>query len=122
MAASYNDSKVLGGDPTFQGRVQSSMLSSAVAISSEGPSVDNHSYRLTLVHQILATPTGLDNYAKMFSLTVATDPTVLGAATQSGTVALTTGNVATQQALVTDAQIGAAISGQFNAFVQGMPV
>lgn len=120
MAASRNDSYLLGTNTTFLGRVQASMVAAAVAIASEGISVVNHQARVSLVHQILASPTAETNYATMFSLTVATDANVLADATASGTVALTAGNVATQQLSVTDAHIDSAVSGQFNAYCQGI--
>ena len=121
MAASLSDSAVLGGNATFISRVQESLVASAIAISSEGTGVVNHPYRLHTVHQLFQSPTSLQNFVSMFALTVPTDTTVLADATQAGTVALTTGNVATQQALVTDAHINSAVSGQFNAFCQSLP-
>jgi hypothetical protein len=57
-----------------------------------------------------------DAYKVLFANTVATDANVSGDATVAGTVPLTTGNVATQAALVTDAHIDNAISSQFNSF------
>jgi len=48
------------------------------------------------------------------------DTNVLNAATQNGTVALTTGNVATQAALVTDAILTTAIATAFNYFIAGI--
>jgi hypothetical protein len=119
MAASRNDSYVLGTNAGFLGRVQASMVSAAVAIASEGLNVANHPSRLQLVHQILSSPSDQTRLATMFALSVATDPTVLVDATQAGTVVLGA-NVGTQQALVTDAHIDAAVSGQFNAYCQGI--
>lgn len=121
MAASLSDSNVLGINATFSGRVQSSLLAAAIAIFAEGSSVANHRDRVAFIHQLLASPTNVANFTSLFALTVATDTTVLGQATQAGTVVLTGSNVAAQQALVTDAAISSAISGQFNAFVQGIP-
>jgi len=57
-------------------------------------------------------------YVTLFANAVATNATVLSDATQAGTVVLTTGNVAAQAALVTDAHIDAAIAGMFNAFIR----
>jgi hypothetical protein len=122
MPASRSDSYILGQSVAFQNRAQQSMVATCIAISSEGGTVAHHSARLALVHQILANPTQFANYVVMFSSAVATDATVLADATQAGTVVLTTGNVATQSALVTDAHLDSATSGMFNAFVQGMPV
>jgi uncharacterized protein (DUF2252 family) len=115
-----NDSYVLGSNATFQGRVQAQMLAACVAIASEGAAVVNHPARLQLVHAILGSPTSLQNYAQMFALSVATDATVISDATSANTVSLTTANVATQQGLVTDAHISNAVSGQWNAFAQGI--
>jgi hypothetical protein len=119
MAASRSDSFVLGTNSTFIGRVKAAMVSAAVNIASEGLNVVNHGPRIQLVHGILSSPTNQDNYASMFTLSVATDPTVLADATQAGTVVLGA-NVGTQQALVTDAHIDTAVAGQFNAYCQGI--
>jgi hypothetical protein len=58
-----------------------------------------------------------DSYKTMFSMSVATDLNCINDATASGTVTLTAGNTAAQAALVTDAHIDTAISGQYNAFL-----
>jgi hypothetical protein len=119
MAASRNDSFTLGTNAAFLGRVQASMAAAAVAIAAEGSNVVNHPARLELVHLILLSPTAQSSYATMFALSVATDTTVLGDATQGGTVVLGA-NVGTQQALVTDAHIDTAVAAQFNAYCQGI--
>jgi hypothetical protein len=119
MAASRNDSYVLGTNAAFLGRVQASMVAACVAIAAEGSATANHIFRIQLVHAILSSPTSQANYATMFALTVATDTTVLADATQGGTVALGA-NVGTQQALVTDAHIDTAVAGQFTAYCQGI--
>ena len=119
MAASRNDSYVLGTNAAFLGRVQASMVAAAVAIAAEGASVVNHPSRLQLVHALLASPSGQANFATMFTLSVATDTTVLSDATQAGTVVLGA-NIGIQQALVTDAHIDTAVSGQFNAYCQSI--
>lgn len=121
MAASLSDSNVLGINATFSGRVQSSLLAAAIAIFAEGSAIANHRDRVAFIHQLLASPANVANFTSLFALTVATDATVLGQATQAGTVVLTGSNVAAQQALVSDAAISNAIAGQFNAFVQGIP-
>lgn len=116
-----SDSFILGGTSTmFQQRVEMSLLSACININSEGIAVNNHSARLALVHSILASPAQLQNYAQMFALTVATDASVLADATQNSTVVLSSVNVSTQQALVTDAHIDTAVSGQFNAYCGGI--
>ncbi len=115
MAASLNDSNVLGANTVFIGRVQAALLATCNAIFSEA-SNNLHVFRVSLVHQILSNPTNLANWASTFALAVGTDTSVLGDATQAGTVALTTANVLAQQALVTDAHISNAVSAMFNAF------
>ena len=121
MAATLNDSAVLGANTSFVGRVQASFLAAAVAIANEGISVVNHPYRLQFLHQAVANPTNLGNTASMFALSVATDTNVLADATVGGTVPLTASNIIAQQALVTDAHINSGVSGQFNTFCQGIP-
>jgi hypothetical protein len=54
----------------------------------------------------------------LFSNTVANDTNVINDATAAGTVVLTSGNRATQQALVTDAHIDLAIASSFNSFIR----
>ena len=58
-----------------------------------------------------------ETYKVLFADMIATDANVLADATQAGTVALTSGNVATQAALVTDAHMDAAVSSEFNTFL-----
>ncbi len=120
MAASFNDSAVLGANAAFVSRVQSALLSAAININSEGIAVVNHGPRIQLVHQVLQSPSNLTNYATMFGLSVATDASVISDATQVGTVVLTTNNIAAQEALVTDTHITNAVSGQFNAYCAGI--
>jgi hypothetical protein len=120
MAASFNDSAVLGANAAFVSRVQSALLSAAININSEGINVVNHGPRIQLVHQVLQSPSNLTNFATMFGLSVATDASVIGDATAAGTVVLTTNNIAAQEALVTDAHITNAVSGQFNAYCSGI--
>lgn len=120
MAASLSDSNFLGVNLLFIARVQSALLAAAVNIFAEGTAVNNHRDRVTFIHQLLASPTNVANFSSLFALTVGTDVTVVGQATQAGTVVLSAANAAAQQALVTDAAINNAIAGQFNAFVQGI--
>jgi hypothetical protein len=117
MAASYSDSFQLSQDPTFQGRVQQSLVTQCTNIANEGWGVAFHRERSRFITGILSNPTSLSNYVTLFSNVVAANATVLSDATQAGTVALTTGNRATQAALVTDAHIDNAISAQIGAFV-----
>jgi hypothetical protein len=114
------DSALLGTNATFLSRIQAALLNAAVAIFNEGLNVVNHQPRVVLVHAILSSPTNLSNYASMFASAVATDSTVVNLATVNGTVTLTSGNIATQQALVTDTAINNGVSAMYNAFCSGI--
>lgn len=114
MPASYNDMAVLASNAVFQDRVRSAMIAGAILVKGESPTaIPFHREREAYVVQALNSP---DTFKVLFANAVATDSTVIADATQGGTVALTTGNVATQQALVTDAHILAALSATFNSF------
>lgn len=117
MAVSHKDRYQLSQDTTFLSRVQAAMITACVAISNEAytPSFPG---RHNFAAQILNAPNGNPNWAQLFCNTAATDAAVIGAATVAGTVPLTPANVAAQAANVTDAQIDAAVSGQFNAFIR----
>jgi len=113
MPASHNDSYVLSTDAAFQNRVRSSLIYTCIAIENEGWAIAFHRERETFAAQAINSP---DTYKQIFANSVATDPSCLGDATEGGTVELTSGNVAAQAALVTDAHIDNAISAQFNSF------
>ena len=114
MPASRNDQAVLGADLLFIGRVRASLRSSAVSIGSEATSTSFHYKRAAYAVLILNDINAI--YEKLFALSVATDVNVIADATAGGTVVLTPTNIDTQQALITDAHIDAAVSGQFNSF------
>ena len=115
MAATRLDQVNLAADPTFQNRVRQSMISAAISVSNEGWSGGLiHQVRRQQCRTILNDT--LDNLKIIYARAVATDATVIADATVGGTVAVTGGNAAAQQALVTDAHIDNAISGQFNSF------
>jgi hypothetical protein len=118
MAISHNDKYQLSQEPTFQNRVQASLVAACVSISNEGWAVAFHRERATFAAQVLLSPTGSINYVQLFSNAVSTDANVIGDATQAGTVILTSANRTAQAALVTDAHIDAAISSIFNSFVR----
>lgn len=118
MAVSHNDKYHISQEPTFQNRVQASLVAACIAIANEGWTVAFHRERSTFATMILQGPTTPINYVQLFANAVATDATVASDATQGGTVALTAGNRAAQSALVTDAHIDSAISSQFNSFVR----
>jgi hypothetical protein len=113
MAASRNDQAILAADALFINRVQESLVAACVAITTEATTVAYHFRRVQFAQTVLNNPT---TYKALFALTVATDANVISDATNGGTVALTSANADAQQALVTDAHMDAAVSGQFNSF------
>lgn len=113
MAASYSDQQFVGADPAFQNRVRQSLLKAAIAIKGEGNAVNFHRERERFC---VAVMNGADAFRLVIAQAVATDALVISDATAAGTVVLTAGNAAAQAALVTDAHIDGAISGQFNSF------
>lgn len=118
MAVTYNDKYQLAQEPTFQNRIQASLVAACVSISNEGWGVPFHRERATFAAQVLLSPTSPTNYVQLFANAAANDASVIGDATAAGTVALTAGNRATQQALVTDAHIDTAIAAAFNSFIR----
>lgn len=113
-AASHSDSAILSTDATFQNRTRESLLAACISIANEGFAVLNHKKRADFCAAIVLVP---ETYKVLFADMIATDANVLSDATQAGTVALTSGNVAAQAALVTDAHMDSAISGEFNTFL-----
>ena|SRR6202521_4788291 len=118
MAASRSDQYQLSQDPTFQNRVQESLLAACIAISNEGWAVPFHRERSTFGTEVLKATGAPSSYVLWFSTTAATDTNVIADATQAGTVVLTSGNRAAQAALVTDAHIDNAIAAEFNSFIR----
>ena len=116
MAASLNDMFVLGGSTAFQNRVQSALAGACVQIGNEGYTILWHQQRAHFVNQVLV-PGAFPSWVTQFAIMVAQNGTVIGDATQGGTVPLTAGNVAAQQALVTDTDINNALFSAFNSFV-----
>ena len=113
MAASYADKAQLSGDPTFIGRVKMSLISACNSIKNEGTAVAFHRERESFLVAVMNQP---DTFKPIVAASVATDATVISDATAAGTVVLTSGNVAAQAALVTDAHIDTAVSAQFNSY------
>lgn len=113
MAASRSDQFILATHVPFQNRVRSSMVFTAIAITTEAWTVAFHRERQTYAVAILNSP---DAFMPLFANAIATDSLVIADATTGGTVVLTGANITTQAALVTDAHIDAALSGQFNSF------
>jgi len=113
MAASLSDMNFLSTDTGFQNRIRAQMLVTAVAVMFEAWTVAFHRERQTFAVQVINSP---DSYKLIFANTVATDANVISDATVAGTVLLTAGNTAAQAALVTDAHISTAVTGQWNNF------
>jgi hypothetical protein len=121
MAASLLDMEVLATDATFQNRVQTAIVSAALAISTENPTtVPFHAARKQLASSILLGPTGTVNYKSLFSISVASDATVSSQASTQAGGPITTANVAAAAAAVTDAAINAAVSSQWNSFISSI--
>lgn len=115
MAASRNDMYQLAQSTPFQNRVQASLLAACVAISNEGWTIPFHRERASFAMNVLTTPS---IYVPLFANSVATDPTVIADATQSGTVSLTGANRDSQGALVTDAHLDSAVASQYNSYIR----
>lgn len=119
MAASRSDEYQLSQSPAFQNRVQASLIAACVAIGTEGWTVLFHRERSTFAANILsANGTTQTSFVQLFANAAATDPNLIADATTGGTIVLTSTNRDAQGALVTDAHIDAAISGQFNSFIR----
>jgi hypothetical protein len=112
MAISYNDKSLLALEPTFQNRVKMSLIAACISIKNEG-NVWAHRERETFCVAVMNNP---EAFKVLVAAGVATDATVISDATVAGGTILTSGNIAAQQALVTDAHIDTAIASQFNAF------
>jgi hypothetical protein len=108
----YNDQQLLAGDATFQSRVRQSMINACVGFAN-AQSGTYWRERQTYAVGVMGAP---DSYKVIFSQMVAANSAVIGDATVGGTVPLTSGNVATQAALVTDGHIDATITSNFNSF------
>jgi hypothetical protein len=113
MAVSFNDMDVLRGSTAFQARIRAALISYALVVGQEAVTVSFHKERANYAAQVLNAP---DGFVDALASAVATATLVINDATQNGTVALTTGNVATQQALVTDAHITTVITAGYNSF------
>lgn len=121
MAVTHKDRYTLSTDPTFKTRVQAALIAACVSIANEGTTVPFHRERGGFAAQILFSPSSPTDWVQLFTNSVSTDATCISDATAAGTVALTSANIATQAALVTDAHIDSAISAEFNAFIRGIP-
>jgi hypothetical protein len=130
-AQSLNDQVTIGNDALFIQRVRQALINAAINISSDGLSTGINLKRHAQVQSILNNP---DGWKQLFAEAIATQSAVMNPATVTGTVVLKpmicpggvttascteTGNVDTQQALVTDAVINTNVSAVFNAFFGG---
>lgn len=113
MAVSHSDKHFLASDATFQNRVRMALVGTAVAVATEGDTASFHSRRRPFAIAIMNAP---DDYKLRFTTAVATDTTVIDAATGNGATVIDAANAAARQALVTDVQINNAISARFNTF------
>lgn len=118
MAVTHKDRYTLSTDPTFKTRVQAALVAICVSIANEGWAVAFHRERSDFAARILGNPSSPTDWVQLFTNAVSTDSTCIGAATQAGTVALTSGNVVAQSALVSDTQIDNAIAAEYNAFIR----
>lgn len=95
----YSDNYAAAINSAFQQRVEESMISAAIAISSEATTTANHGNRVVLAKTVLNQP---QNYVQQFALAVAVNIPV------------------TSVSAVTDAQIDSSVSGIWNGFA-GVP-
>ena len=114
------DQSILAGDPTFQARVREAVIATCFQIVNESITAGTLSAHLKRANFAVQTLTNILNnptlYSVFFANCVATDATTIAAATASGTIPLTTGNVAAQAATIPDVDITAALASQWGAF------
>ena len=116
-AQTYADGNILTTDPTFQARVRLAVKYYATQVSAESGATQYHSSRDAIA---VAAVSNLSTWGPLFADVIASttaSSSCLWQATGSGTyVALTAGNVATQQALCTDVQLGTQVAANWNVF------
>lgn len=120
-AVALTDEYQLSLDGVFQNRVQAALIATCVAIGTENPTTTPfHRERQNYAEQILNSGVAGNQaaYVTQFSVAVATVTAVINDATQNGTVSVTSGNRATQAALVLDTDINNAVSAVFNTFIR----
>lgn len=129
-AQSLNDQVVLSNDTLFIQRTRQALILVAINISTDGLTTGINLKRHAQAQSIMDNP---DSWKALFSDAIATQPSTINPATVNGTVVLTpmicqnppqagcteTGNVNTQQALVTDAVISNSVQFVYNAFFGG---
>lgn len=116
-----NDQQILSGDPTFQNRVRESLLSFCSTVSGETITgltgtmpLALHLKRANLCQAVTLVP---DSYKTLFADFAAANATVIGDATQAGTVPLTSTNVAAQATKVLDTDLNNAVASVLNVFL-----
>lgn len=116
-----NDQQVLSSDPTFQNRVRESLLSFCSTVSGETITgltgtmpTHLHLLRANFCNTVVMSP---DNYKVLFADMAASNATVIGDATQAGTVPLTGTNVAAQATKVLDTDLNNAVAAVLNVFL-----
>lgn len=124
--ATLNDQFVLSSNGLFLQRVRQSIITQALAVSSDGLSTGVNIKRHVQVRDIMMNP---ETWKNLFAAAIVTQAAVIDAATTGGTVVLTpmvtaadgstTGNADAKQALVSDTIINNTVSAVFNAFFGG---
>lgn len=115
MPSTYSDQSFLADSAPFRARVQQALVAGAISVASEAVTVAHHAARAAYVAEVMANPPA---FISRFAMAVAAQQAVIDAATGNGAVVLDGTNVATRQALITDAQLNAALNTVFNAFVR----
>ena len=108
----YSDQQLLAGEPTFVNRVRQSMINACVGIAND-KSAAYWRERQAFAVGCMNAP---DTYKTIFAQMTASNSAVISDATVAGATPLTSGNVAAQAALVTDAHIDTVITSNFNSF------
>lgn len=113
-----NDQQVLTTDPTFQNRARESSINYCnTVVSTESitaASLHLHIQRVNLCAQIMSSP---DTFKTLFADAAAANATVIGDATQAGSVPLTSANVAAQATKVLDTDLNNAVASSLNSFL-----
>lgn len=118
-----NDQQVLASDPTFQNRVRESLVNYCANVVSVETITGTwtgtmpaftHKLRVNYCASVLAAP---DSFKQLFAIAAAANATIIGDATQGGTVPLTSANVAAQATKVLDGDLNNGVSAVLNPFL-----
>jgi hypothetical protein len=104
-AATLSDQNTLSKDPSFVGRVQSALVTAALAVIAEAETTADHAARASYARAVLSSPA---SYAALMAIGVATNAQVTA---DAGSPA--------SQANVTDADIVGAIVSLWNPYAVG---